>query len=67
MRFYLKKKKNNSTYFPNDRNKNHIDELKQENEAKLNALLQKKEEYDAILKSHRRELDVSHIKNKFYC
>lgn len=34
--------------------------MKQANEAKLNELFKKQEDFDAILKSHRRELEVSH-------
>lgn len=41
------------------RNKEHIDEMKQANEAKLTDLNKKQEEFETLLKSHRRELDVS--------
>lgn len=47
------------------RNKEQIDEMKQTNEAKLTDLNKKQEEFESLLKSHRRELDVSshHMKS----
>ncbi|XP_055325596.1 structural maintenance of chromosomes protein 6 [Sitodiplosis mosellana] len=39
-------------------NKNQIDEMKQANEAKLKELNKKKDEFESILKTHRRELEI---------
>lgn len=41
------------------RNKNQIDELKQQNEEKLTELNAKLTDCDSALKGHRRELEVS--------
>ncbi|XP_031633548.1 structural maintenance of chromosomes protein 6 [Contarinia nasturtii] len=39
-------------------NKNQVDELKKENDAKLDAIKEKKENYETVLKSHRRDLEI---------
>lgn len=42
-----------------NRNRNQIDEMKRANEEKLDDLRQKRDEIQAVLKSHRHEMDVS--------